>query len=80
MTFKDKHALETLPGEMAKLNSERAKLQKKLDDPDLYTRDHKVFTEATAALAAVEAKLAKSEERWLELELLRRGNGGLRPR
>ncbi len=56
---------------MQKLNSEKAKLQKRLDDPDLYTRDHKAFTEATAALAAVDAKLAKSEERWLELEMLR---------
>jgi ATP-binding cassette subfamily F protein uup len=71
MTFKDKHALETLPGEMEKLNSDKAKLQKRLDDPDLYTRDNKTFTETSTALAAVEAKLAKAEERWLELELLR---------
>ncbi len=77
MTFKDKHALETLPGEMEKLQAEKAKLQKRLDDPDLYTRDHKTFTETSAALAAVEAKLAKAEERWLELELPARGNGVL---
>ena len=71
MTFKDKHALETLPVEMEKLQSEKAKLQKRLDDPGLYARDRKAFTETSEALAAVETKLAAAEERWLELEMLR---------
>src|SRR4029079_13282591 len=71
MTFKDKHALETLPAEMEKLQSEKAKLQKRLDDPDLYARDRKAFTETSEALAALETKLATAEERWLELEMLR---------
>jgi ATP-binding cassette subfamily F protein uup len=71
MTFKDKHALETLPAEMEKLQSEKAKLQKRLDDPDLYARDRKAFTETSEALATLETKLAQAEERWLELEMLR---------
>ena len=46
-------------------------VQKRLDDPNLYTRDRNAFTEASEALASVQAKLAEAEERWLELEILR---------
>jgi ATP-binding cassette subfamily F protein uup len=71
LSFKDKHALETLPGEIAALEAKQAALQKRLDDPSLYARDRTAFNEASEALALVQAKLAAAEERWLELELLR---------
>jgi ATP-binding cassette subfamily F protein uup len=71
MTFNDKHALETLPGKMAALQKDIRKLQSELDDPGLYARDAGKFTEVSAALAAAQAELAVSEERWLELEILR---------
>ncbi len=71
LSFKDKHALETLPGEIAALESKQAQLARKLEEPDLYTRDRKTFEEASHALSDVQSKLAAAEERWLELELLR---------
>ncbi|WBT36617.1 ABC-F family ATP-binding cassette domain-containing protein [Hyphomicrobium sp. DMF-1] len=71
LSFKDKHALETLPGEIAALEAKQVDLTRKLEAPDLYTRDRKTFTELSDALAQVQEKLAAAEERWLELEILR---------
>ena len=71
LSFKDKHALETLPGEIAALEAKQAEMSRRLEAPDLYARDRKAFTELSDALADVQAKLAAAEERWLELELLR---------
>jgi ABC transport system ATP-binding/permease protein len=71
MTFKDKHALETLPRELEKLRAEIAKLHVELADPKLYERDAKAFAEMSEALITAEAAVASAEERWLELELMR---------
>ncbi len=71
LSFKEKHALETLPGEIAALEAKQASLTRKLDEPDLYTRDRKAFEETSQALSDVQSKLAAAEEQWLELELLR---------
>jgi ATP-binding cassette subfamily F protein uup len=71
LSFKEKHALETLPARMEKLHLEIAKLQSKLADGSFYAKDPKAFTQATAALAKSEAELAASEEQWLALEMLR---------
>jgi ATP-binding cassette subfamily F protein uup len=69
--FKDKHALETLPKTIANLQAEAAKLQTQLGDPQFYTRDRAAFEKATAALGAIQLKIAAAEEQWLELEILR---------
>ena len=71
MTFKDKHALETLPKTIAKLQAEIAKHQRMLDDPDLYRKDRKTFDAASAAIAVAQTELTAAEDRWLELEVLR---------
>jgi ATP-binding cassette subfamily F protein uup len=71
LSFKDKHALETLPKQMAKLQDEANKLQDALADAGLYARDVKAFADTSARLAAVQGELAAAEERWLELEMLR---------
>ena len=71
MSFKDKHALDTLPAQMTKTEATIGKLRAALADPDLYTRDPKLFARASDALAAAEAELAQMEDRWLELEMLR---------
>jgi ATP-binding cassette subfamily F protein uup len=71
LNFNEKHALETLPKTMAKLQAEIAKQQKLLDDPDLYTKDRKKFDAASAAIAKAQQELAEAEDRWLELEVLR---------
>ena len=71
LNFNEKHALETLPKTMAKLQTEIAKQQKLLDDPELYVRDRKKFDAASAAIAKAQAELDDAEEKWLELEMLR---------
>jgi len=71
MSFKDKHALETLPAAMAKMQAEVARLETVLADPGLYARDAKKFAATSAALTKAQEELAASEERWLELEMLR---------
>jgi ABC transport system ATP-binding/permease protein len=71
LSFKDKHALETLPKQMAALQDEQKKLAEALADSALYARDPKAFTQKTERLATVAAELSAAEERWLELELLR---------
>jgi ATP-binding cassette subfamily F protein uup len=71
LTFRDKHALETLPKTIAALQTEMKRLQAKLDDPKFYTRDRAGFEDVTAALGALQHKIAAAEEQWLELEMLR---------
>ncbi|MFO1108912.1 MAG: ATP-binding cassette domain-containing protein [Bradyrhizobium sp.] len=71
LSFNEKHALETLPKTIEKLQAEIARQQRLLDDPDLYRKDRKKFDEASAAIAAAQIELAAAEDRWLELEVLR---------
>jgi ATP-binding cassette subfamily F protein uup len=69
--FHEQHDLKTLPGRMKELEAKIAKVQAMLDDPGLYARDAALFQKATAALAALQEELARAEDRWLELEMLR---------
>jgi ABC transport system ATP-binding/permease protein len=71
MSFKQKHALETLPGQIEKLEIEIAAINAALVAPDFYTRDPDGFAQKSKDLIAAEAKRAKAEEQWMELELLR---------
>jgi ATP-binding cassette subfamily F protein uup len=71
LSFKDKHALETLPARIAALEAEIAKLTKTIEDPALYAKDRAAFDKASAALAKAQADLATAEDEWLRLEELR---------
>jgi ATP-binding cassette subfamily F protein uup len=71
LSFKEKHALETLPGEISALEAKQATLTRRLDEPDLYTRDRKKFSAISDELTEVQDALAAAEERWLELEMRR---------
>lgn len=71
LSFKDKHALETLPGEIAALQAKIARLQALLADAGFYARDAAGFARATADMTAAAAELDVAETRWLELEMLR---------
>ncbi len=71
LMFKDKHALETLPKAIGKLQTEINELQAKLADPQFYARDRAAFAKVTAALGELQLKIAAAEEQWLELEILR---------
>ncbi|WP_420010542.1 ABC-F family ATP-binding cassette domain-containing protein [Tateyamaria sp.] len=67
LSFTEKHRLEALPAEMARLEAEIAKLEELLSDPDLFTAQPVKFQKATDALVARHEKLQAAEEEWLEL-------------
>jgi ATP-binding cassette subfamily F protein uup len=71
MTFSDKHALETLPKTIAKLEADARVLQQKLEDPNFFARDRAAFEQASKSLGEIQSKLTEAENRWLELEILR---------
>jgi ATP-binding cassette subfamily F protein uup len=71
LSFKEQHALTTLPAKMEELRGKRAKLQALLDDAELYAKDPAKFARASEMFAAVETELAAAEEEWLELEIKR---------
>src|ERR1700730_18030390 len=71
LNFNEKHALDTLPKTIAKLQAEIAKQQRHLDDPNLYRKDRKTFDQASDALAKAQKELQEAEDKWLELEVLR---------
>ncbi len=71
LSYKDQRELEELPGRMAKLQAEIATLEQALADATLYIRDPATASKTTARHGAAQAELAKAEERWLELEMLR---------
>ena len=71
LSFKDKHALETLPKQMDGLTAERTRLQSRLADPDFYRKDPAAFAAASDQLSRIERDLLAAEERWLELEMMR---------
>jgi ATP-binding cassette subfamily F protein uup len=76
LSFKDDHALKTLPSRMEALQAEIAGLQATLTDADLYVRDHAAFKAATERLTAAQAALSAMEEEWLTLEMKREGLQG----
>ncbi|MEY4678377.1 MAG: ABC-F family ATP-binding cassette domain-containing protein [Alphaproteobacteria bacterium] len=71
LSFNQRHALQSLPGEMDRLRARIAATGATLADAGLYARDRAGFDRATRELAQAEAALAAAEERWLELEILR---------
>ena len=75
LSFKDKHALETLPARIAELNATIARHEAKLADGAFYVRDPKGFSETSAKLDAARTDLSAAEDQWLELEMLREEMG-----
>lgn len=71
LSFKEKHALETLPATMKTLENEIASLEVGLTDASLFTRDPRAFEQSVSRLAAARQDLANAEEHWLELEMKR---------
>ncbi|MGE4010577.1 MAG: ABC-F family ATP-binding cassette domain-containing protein [Alphaproteobacteria bacterium] len=71
LSYIEQRALQRLPGDMEKLETEIAALEKLLADQTLYARDRGRFEAATARHAAARTELAAAEERWLELEAKR---------
>jgi ABC transport system ATP-binding/permease protein len=71
LSFKEQHALDTLPGLIDAMNRDIAKLETVLAEPGLYARDRARHDKAAAMLADLQHKLTEGEEEWLRLEVLR---------
>lgn len=68
LSFTEKHRLEALPEEIARLEAEIARLEILMADPELFSREPVKFRKATEALVQRQEKLAAAEEEWLALE------------
>ena len=62
-----RHRLETLPGLIARIEAEIARLAGLLTEADLYARDPVRFRKASEALAERQSRLSAAEEEWLAL-------------
>lgn len=71
LSFKDKHALDTLPAKMAKLTKDIEKAEADFADPGLYARDPQAFDRLAKTIAKLRDELSAHEEEWLRLEMLR---------
>ncbi len=68
LSFTEKHRLEALPAEIARLEAEIAKLEELMSDPTLYSDNPVKFQKATDALVERNEKLQDAEAEWLMLE------------
>lgn len=71
LSFKEKHALDQLPGKIDGLQKEIRKLHAQIADADLYAKNPEAFSAASERLLAAEAELLQLEEDWLTLEMKR---------
>ena len=71
LSYKQKFALENLPKELAKAEAEIAVREKKMADPNLFTKDPASFNRLAGEMEKLRESLIKMEEEWLELEMLR---------
>ena len=68
LTYTEAHRLKELPGVIARIEAEIAKLAEFLSAPDLYARAPEKFAKASEGLAERQKTLAAAEEEWLALE------------
>ena len=67
LTFKDKHALDRLPGEIEALETKIAALETVLADPDLFTKDPDKFNQTASEVTTARALKDDKEMQWLEV-------------
>jgi ABC transport system ATP-binding/permease protein len=71
LSFKQKFALENLPKEMEKAEARIGKHEQEMADPNLFAKNPSRFSALASELEKLRASIAKMEEEWLELEMLR---------
>lgn len=71
LSFKESHALQTLPGTMDKLQKDLAKAEADFADPNLYAKSPETFDRLAKTIAQLREELERAEEEWLRLEMLR---------
>jgi ABC transport system ATP-binding/permease protein len=67
LSFKEKHALETLPDKIAALERDIAKVETALAENGLYSKDPTRYQKLMALLPKLQADLLANEEEWLML-------------
>ncbi len=76
LSFNEKYALETLPARMDALKAELVTLERDLGDFSLFARDPARFEKVSLRHKQAADELEASENRWLELEIMREDLGG----
>jgi ATP-binding cassette subfamily F protein uup len=76
LSFKDEHALQALPDEIAKVEGDITKINKALAKPGLFVHDAKRFNQLVKLLEKTQADLEQKEMLWMELELRQEELGG----
>jgi ATP-binding cassette subfamily F protein uup len=71
LSYKQKFALEQLPGRMEEARRQLAATESRMADPDLFAADPAAFHRLAAELEEIRTRLEAMEEEWLELEILR---------
>ena len=74
LTYKLQHELNELPSKIETVQAEVKVLKEKLADADFYARDPDDFHATIKQLQDQETRLARYENRWLELEEMREGS------
>lgn len=80
MNFSDRRALNLLPARITTLETQVSELNVILTDPELYARNPARFGAMTQALAVARDELARAQEQWLTLEMLREEIEGVEPK
>lgn len=71
LSFKQKFAIDNLPKQMGAKEAEIAGFEKRMADPQFFSRDPDGFSKTAKALEKAREELGRMEEEWLELEMLR---------
>ncbi|OYV66686.1 MAG: elongation factor 3, partial [Acidiphilium sp. 21-66-27] len=75
-SFRDRHRLKQLEGEMERLQPDIARHEARLADADFFTRDPDGFRKASEAVGGLQERVAALEAEWLDLELRREAADG----
>jgi ATP-binding cassette subfamily F protein uup len=70
LSFKDQHALQVLPEQIAVLETTIEALQQDLAENPLYRSDRNLLAKAASQLTKLQSELAAAEERWMEIAML----------
>ena len=70
LTYKDQRELDDSPQKVAQLGDDIKALEDLMASSDLYTKDPIKFKKTVDKLDSKKAELEKTEERWLELEMM----------
>lgn len=75
LSYNQQRLLEILPGKISELEKQVGDTEAALSDSSLYTENPEKFDALTTQLEKLKAELEKSENQWLEIEMLRESIG-----